>query len=214
MANTPTFEEMMALFQETRNMISEMSKETEQQIKALNLNYELSLKAREEERKALEAERSKDKKEMDKMLKELGSQIGGIGNKFGKFTEGLMGESIRRILRDLGAERVTGRYEIDKSKDLEIDYLGLCNGKVNKVFVVEVKSNLKDEHINQILKIVKKFRELLPEFKDKKVIGLVAAVQYTDEQYEKILKEGLYFINISNEVAKLNIPDNFKPKIY
>lgn len=184
---TPTFEQMMALFQETREQF---------------------------EKNTIEAE--KRQAEIDKQFKELGKQIGGLGNSFGKYTEGLLGPSIRKILtKQLGMDSVSRNVErLKQKKKLEIDYLGIVNGQVNEAILVEVKSNLQDKHIEQLKDLVSRFKTAFPEYKNKTVYGAIAAINYTDDQKEQILNYGFYFMNIIDEVASLDIPKGFKPKSF
>ena len=59
------------------------------------------------ERQKTEAERRKT----DKQLRELGKQIGGIHDKFGKFAEGLMLPSLKRVVRKtFGVNTKAGFY--------------------------------------------------------------------------------------------------------
>lgn len=191
---TPTFEQMMALFQETREQF-------EKNVKEANLR---------------QAEADKRKIEIDKQFKELGKQIGGLGNSFGKYTEGLLGPSIRKILtKQLGMDSVSRNVErLKQKKKLEIDYLGIVNGQVNEAILVEVKSNLQDKHIEQLKDLVSRFKTAFPEYKNKTVYGAIAAINYTDDQKEQILNYGFYFMNIRDEVASLDIPKGFKPKSF
>ncbi len=139
-----------------------------------------------------------------------------MGNAIGKYTEGILGPSIRKILEQkLGAEYVTAnlKRKLNK-KEFEIDFFGSCNGKVNKAFVVEVKTTLQDKHIDQLINTIEMLPQIMPEQKGKKVFGAIAAVSFTEEQKQRILDMGFYFMNITNELAHLDVPKNFKPKEY
>jgi hypothetical protein len=189
---TPTFQEMMALFAETRAMIDKNA-----------------LEARESHREA--KERSA---ETEKMLKKLGKEIGNLGNSFGKYTEGLLGPSIRKILKNqLGMDTVSRNAESLKQKTrYEIDYLGTVNGDTNRAILVEVKSNLQEKHIEQLKLMIEKFPIAFPEHKGKTVYGAIATVNYNEELKEKVLENGFYFMNIKDEVAHLDIPKDFVPQ--
>ena len=155
-------------------------------------------------------------KETDRIIKELGKQIGGLGNSFGRFTEGLLGPSIRKILEEkFSAEYVVARLGKKlNGEQIEIDYFGACNGNINKAFVVEVKTALELRDIIQLKKAIKLLPQIMPEQKGKNVVGLIAAASYTEEQKKKVLENGFYFLKITNEIAKLDVPKNFKPKIF
>lgn len=196
---TLTYEQMMDLFAETRTLIDKNAKEAEKR----------HLEAEKEWEKIREQSKITEKK-----IKDVGKEIGNLGNSFGKYTEGLLGPSIRKILKEkLGMDTVSRSAESLKQKvRYEIDYLGTVNGNSNQAILVEVKSNLQDKHIEQLKKMIDNFRVAFPEHKDKKVFGAIATVNYDEELREKILENGFYFMNIKDEVAHLDIPKNFEPR--
>ena len=190
-------------------------KETDKQLK------EVSQQQKETDRQLKETDRqqkenAQQQKKTDKQLKELGQQIGGLGAKFGSFTEGLALPSMEKILRQrFGMEVVSPSVRVSKDgKHLEIDVLAYTNGELNTAYIVEVKSHAKEESITQLKSILQRFRRFFPEHKDKKLYGILAAVDLSPELREKILQEGLYVARIHDQVFELDIPDNFQPQTY
>ncbi|NCR92180.1 MAG: DUF3782 domain-containing protein [Microcystis aeruginosa G13-10] len=161
-------------------------------------------------------ENAQQQKKTDKQLKELGQQIGGLGAKFGSFTEGLALPSMEKILRQrFGMEVVSPSVRVSKDgKHLEIDVLAYTNGELNTAYIVEVKSHAREESITQLKSILQRFRSFFPEHKDKKLYGILASVDLSNELREKILQEGFYVARIHDQVFELDIPDNFQPRPY
>ena len=161
-------------------------------------------------------ENAQQQKKTDKQLKGLGQQIGGLGAKFGSFTEGLALPSMETILRQrFGMEVVSPSVRVSKEgQHLEIDVLAYSNGQLNTAYIVEVKSHVRQEDITQLKSILQRFRRFFPEHKDKKLYGILAAVDLSQELREKILQEGLYVARIHDQVFELDIPDNFQPRPY
>jgi len=160
------------------------------------------------------AESERSKKEVDKQLKELGKQIGGLSNKFGSFTEGLALPSMTKILREqfdmnIIAPRVWARRN---GKSLELDVLAYSNGKQKAVYVVEVKSHLREEGLEQLLNTLQVFPEFFQEHKDKKLYGILAAVHIPENMKIKILESGIYVATIQDEQFKLQVPKHFKAR--
>ncbi|GAB4033572.1 hypothetical protein [Spirosoma jeollabukense] len=93
--------------------------------------------------------------------------IGDLGNKFGSFTEGMAFPSMEKVLRErFGMTTVTTRYKTRRGSDtIEIDVLGIANGDINTVVVVEVKSHLKHRDIDQMLRILNRFTDFFPSKK-------------------------------------------------
>jgi hypothetical protein len=190
-------------------------KETDKQLKEVSQQQketELLLKEVSQQQK----ENAQQQKETDKQLKELGKQIGGLGAKFGSFTEGLALPSMETILgQQFGMEVISPSVRVSKEgQHLEIDVLAYSNGELNTAYIVEVKSHARQEDITQLKSILQRFRRFFPEHKDKKLYGILAAVDLSPELREKILQEGLYVARIHDQVFELDIPDNFQPQTY
>ncbi|MBD2623084.1 DUF3782 domain-containing protein [Microcystis flos-aquae FACHB-1344] len=197
-------------------------KETDKQLKETDLllkevsqqQKENAQQLKETDRQLKETDRQQQK--TDKQLKELGKQIGGLGAKFGSFTEGLALPSMETILRQrFGMEVVSPSVRVSKKgQHLEIDVLAYTNGQLNTAYIVEVKSHAKEESITQLKSILQRFRSFFSEHKDKKLYGILAAVDLSPGLREKILQEGFYVARIHDQVFELDIPDNFQPQIY
>ena len=155
-------------------------------------------------------------KKTDMQLKELGKQIGGLGRKFGSFTEGLALPSMQRILQEqFKMEIISPSVRIHKEgKDIEIDVLAYANSDINEVYVVEVKSHLREEGITQLQDIMTNFRRFFPAHKDKKVFGIIAAVDMATALKERILSLGFYTAKIKEDIFSLDVPGDFKAKAY
>jgi hypothetical protein len=175
---------------------------------------ELTAAQKETDKQLKETDRQQQK--TDKQLKELGKQIGGLGAKFGSFTEGLALPSMETILRQrFGMEVISPSVRVSKDgQHLEIDVLAYTNGELNTAYIVEVKSHARQEDITQLKSILQRFRRFFSEHKDKKLYGILAAVDLSPGLREKILQEGLYVARIHDQVFELDIPDNFQPRLY
>src|SRR6185295_3453912 len=115
-------------------------------------------------------------RETARQLRELGRQIGGLGDKFGSFTEGLALPSMRKILTqrfnmDVIAPRVRSRRN---GHSLEVDVLAWSHAPDGDAYVVEVKSNLREEALGQMRKILRELREFFPEHRNRKLQGILA----------------------------------------
>jgi hypothetical protein len=197
-------------------------KETDKQLKETDLLLkEVSQQQKENAQQLKETDRqqkenAQQQKKTDKQLKELGQQIGGLGAKFGSFTEGLALPSMEKILRQrFGMEVISPSVRVSKDgKHLEIDVLAYTNGELNTAYIVEVKSHAREESITQLKSILQRFRSFFTEHKDKKLYGILASVDLSNELREKILQEGFYVARIHDQVFELDIPDNFQPRPY
>ncbi|MCA2642818.1 MULTISPECIES: DUF3782 domain-containing protein [unclassified Microcystis] len=213
-----TSEDVWRLLAELATAQAELTaaqKETDKQLKETDLLLkEVSQQQKENAQQIKETDRQQQK--TDKQLKELGKQIGGLGAKFGSFTEGLALPSMETILRQrFGMEVISPSVRVSKDgQHLEIDVLAYTNGELNTAYIVEVKSHARQEDITQLKSILPRFRRFFSEHKDKKLYGILAAVDLSPGLREKILQEGLYVARIHDQVFELDIPDNFQPRLY
>jgi len=155
-------------------------------------------------------------KKTDKQLKELGKQIGGLGEKFGSFTEGLALPSMTKILREkFKMEVVSPSVRVSKNGiDAEIDVLAYANSAINEAYVVEVKSHLREEAITQLKTLMGNFRALFPEHNDKKLYGIIAAVDMSEMLKKRVLEAGFYVARIQDETFSLESPSEFQAKCF
>ena len=184
-------------------------KETDRQLKETDKRLSKQISATDKQLKETD-------KQLSKQMKELGKQIGGLGRKFGSFTEGLALPSMQKILQEkFNMEIISPSVRIHKEgRDMEIDVLAYTNSDVNEVYVVEVKSHLREEGIFQLQKIMDSFRRFFPEHNNKKLYGILAAVDMTTELKEKILSLGFYTARIKEDIFSLDVPADFTAKSY
>ncbi|MEY4768620.1 MAG: hypothetical protein RL637_1259 [Pseudomonadota bacterium] len=156
------------------------------------------------------------RKENDKAMKELRQQIGGIANKFGSFTEGLALPSMTKILREkFKMEVISPSVRVSKNGiDAEIDVLAYSNSMINEAYIVEVKSHLREEAITQLNTLMGNFRALFPEHNDKKLFGIIAAVDRSEMLKNKVLEAGFYVARIQDETFSLESPSGFQAKCF
>ncbi|GAB3886292.1 DUF3782 domain-containing protein [Spirosoma agri] len=156
---------------------------------------------------------AKSQQETDRITRQNAKMLGDLGNKFGSFTEGMAFPSMEKVLRkQFGLTTITTNYKTEYGPDtLEVDVLGIANGQINTVVLVEVKSHLKERDIEQLLKNLDRFRRFHPEYAGKKLYGILASVQGTREVKQKAMDAGLFVASIHDEVFELKTPAYFVP---
>ena len=154
--------------------------------------------------------------ETDRRLREVGRQLGGLGEKFGSFTEGMAFPAMTKILQQrFGMTTVAPRVISRRNgRTMELDVLAYSNSRTNEAYVVEVKSHLREEGLEQLRRILREFREFFPEHAGKKVYGILAAVDIPGEVARRVLQEGIYLARIHDDQFELQVPDGFEPRAY
>jgi len=191
---TASWEELTQVLRE----LAEAQKETDRQLKE---------QAREADRR---------QKEADQETRELKKQLGGLGEKFGSFTEGLALPSMTKILyRDFNMSYVAPRLRArENGHSMELDVLAWSKELDGDAVVVEVKSHLREDGLEQMRKILRRFREFFPEHAHRKVYGILAAVDVPEDLSEKILEEGIYLARIHDGQFELRVPEGFQARAF
>ncbi|MFH0925356.1 MAG: DUF3782 domain-containing protein [bacterium] len=215
------FQEIWALFKETDLKIKETDLSLKETDRILTEKFKetdriLTEKFTETDRmleeKFTETDRGfkETKKEIDKAIKLVSDLTG----KWGRFVEGLIVPAARRLFRERGIE-VSRVYQRAKSRkdgeEMEIDVLAV-DGEY--VVLIEAKSTLKVEHVNEHIEKLGMFKEFFPEYKDKKAIGAVGGIVIEEGSDKYAYKKGLFVIVESGENVKLLNDEKFKPMIW
>ena len=222
-----TYEEVLSLLRETHQLIKEQSreadrrfKETDRQFKETDRQFkENALESKETDRRLKELEHivREQSRQIDKQtyqIEKQGQQIGGIGDKFGYFTEGMALPSMERILMErFKMTFIMPRVRIRKNgKTIEIDVLAYANDDVDLAVVVEVKSRVKNDAIEQLRKMMTQFREFYPEHRDKGLVGILAGVDWDRGIAEKAREVGFSTAAIRDEIFELTTPEGFEAR--
>ena len=207
--------------QETDIRLKELGEQTDRQLKEtgtrLNeLGEQADKRLQQTETRLNELGEQADKRlqETHQQLNELGKQIGGLGNKFGGFTEGLALPSMRRILEeDFGMDTISPRLRRRINGEvLEVDVLGYTNSQINTAYVVEVKSRLNAQAIQQMLHTLKEFSHFFPEHRDKILYGILAFVDFREDFLTQAEQSGLYLAHIHDDLFELKSSPDFQPR--
>jgi hypothetical protein len=163
----------------------------------------------------LQRENERERKKTDRQLKELGKQIGGLGDKFGSFTEGLALPSMTRILhKRFGMKVVAPRIRARQNgHSMEVDVLAYSDDR-DEVFLVEVKSHLREDALDQMRKMLREFHEFFPGHEGKKLYGILAAVDAPEDVRKKVLDEGIYLARVHDGHFELQVPEDFQPRAF
>ena len=152
--------------------------------------------------------------EVDKQIKQTQKQLGELGNKWGTFAEGMAIESIKKILKDEFNIPVISR-NVEKrmnGESIEMDAFGYENSTVNTAVIVEIKSHLREDAVEQIERIMEDFPRFFPDYADKKLYGIIACVYAPDNIKNTLRKKGIYLAVLHDEVFELCDFKNFTPK--
>ncbi len=212
-----TFEKMLMLFRETRNAMEQSTKqfqETREMMRETSRETALRFKDLENLHKKNDEEHQAAKKELErieriqqKKYKQLESMFTG---QWGKLVESLVEGKLVYILkqRNIDVKETYTRIE-SPEKDMELDIIA-ANGK--DVVVVEVKTTLKIQLVDEFLEKLERFRELFPRFAEENIFGAVAFLRDEASAAKYAQKKGLFIIKATGDSASIVNRENFIPK--
>ena len=152
--------------------------------------------------------------EVDKQIKQTQKQLDKLGNKWGTFNEGIAIASIKKILFE--KFNISAIFECFSKRmngeSIEMDIFGYENSTVNTAVIVEIKSHLREDAIEQIERIMEDFPRFFPDHADKKLYGIIACVHAPDNIKNLLRKKGIYLAVLHDEVFELHDFKNFTPK--
>ena len=154
------------------------------------------------------------RKEVDKQIKQTQKQLGELGNKWGTFTEGMAIASIKKILFEKFNIPVITRNVQKRmnGESIEMDAFGYENSTINTAVIVEIKSHLREEAVEQIERIMEDFPKFFPDHADKKLYGIIACVHAPDSIKNLLRKKGIYLAVLHDDIFELHDFKNFTPK--
>ncbi len=203
---TPNLEEIWKLFHETSRRFQETDRRFQ----------ETDRKFQETDRRFQETD--KKFQETDQMIDRLGhkwdKQWGRFGNRLGEFVASMVAPAAVRLFQERNIEVHQLYRELEGERDgirLEAD-LVVANDQ--DIVVIEVKSKLSVEDVNDHLTRLEKFRLIFHRFADARLMGAVAAMVIPEEVGKYAYRQGLFVIGQTGEVVKILNDTQFVPRIW
>ena len=167
-----------------------------------------------ESQKEIADEIKKNSREIKAVNDATNKSIGRLTNRLGEFVEEAVRPSAVRLFRERGIDIHEVQQNVTAKRDgeaLEIDLLVVNN---NDVVVIECKSNLSIDDVNEHLERLEKVKRLLPDHKDKRVSGAVAGMVIPANVATYAIRKGLYVIGQNGEHLELRNDMSFAAKVW
>jgi hypothetical protein len=197
--DSPTFEKVWKLFQESREQAQEMDRRFREELQ------EMSRIAQEEDRKLREKIAA-----TDRQMKETDKKVGELTNRFGSVVEHMIVPNLLIKFKALGFtfEVASRNVKIADEKNnifAEVDVF-LENG--DKAMIVEIKSSPSVEDLADHIERIEKLRRRADIRGDtRKYLGAVAGVVVSDSVKNNALGKGLYVIVPSGDTFTIIKPE-------
>jgi hypothetical protein len=154
------------------------------------------------------------KDESRQVNREMNMQWGAMAKKMGTMTEDLAAPGIPRIVREeFGVELesfgIRQKRRLPDGRTKEYDAVGAAGGLV---FVNSTKSTLEALYVNDFIEDILVFRDFFPEYRDKKLIGILATLRVEENVLRHAEKQGFLVLAVGDQLLEVKNTKGFKPK--
>jgi len=179
--------------------------------KAYNLitQNQISFEAFQQEMREFKAEMKDFKDESQRQIKEMNKKWGELSNKMGTLVEDIIFPGLPRVIKDTyGLETVDLSIRRKKTlpggRNREFDAIAVAG---EYVFVNSTKGTMRKNYIDDFIVEMGEFREFFPEYKEHKLVGLLASL-YVDPGLTAYGERcGFYVLGLGDSpIAVLNAP--------
>ncbi len=167
-------------------------------------------------------ETDKQMKETDKLLSEKFKETDKKINKltalftsqWGKLVESLVEGDLIKLLKEKNIrvertlQRVKGNH---KGQNFEYDIIAV-NG--NEIVIVEVKTTLRPQDVNEFHEKLWKAKKYMPEYNDKVIYGGMAFITADGSSGRMAEKQGFFVIKATGSSSAIVNETDFKPKAF
>lgn len=156
---------------------------------------------------------AKSQKETDRQIQQVNKQLGEIGNKWGTFAEGMAIASIEKILlKDFKIPFLTQNAKKHlNGETIEMDAFAYENSLINTAVIVEIKSHLREDAIEQLETTMANFPKFFPDHADKKLYGMIACIHAPTNLKNVLKKKGIYLAVLHDDIFELHDFQDFTP---
>jgi hypothetical protein len=168
--------------------------------------------AAEADRRAAEADRRLAK--LEKTVANTSRAVDSLTTRWGRFVEELVEPAVISLFRGKGID-VKETYSRARVKRqgiaMEIDILAVDE---TEVVLVECKSRLSKDDVNDFLEKLSRFKQAFPHYKNYQAYGAVAGIEIDEGVDRYAYKQGLFVIKPSGETVEIINDSGFEPKLW
>ena len=201
----PSFADVWRMFQETDRQM----KETDRQLKE---------RAAETDRKFQETKQLLEERslETDKAIKKGSDNTDKLGNRQGDFVEEMVKPGVVRLFqaRGLKVHRTMQNLICRDDGGQHLAEVDLLVVDTDTAIVVECKSFLGIDDINDHLERMAKFKTYWPEYAAYKLLGAVAAMVLPDGVGRYAYRKGLFVLAQTGAIVEIRNDERFEPKVW
>ncbi|MBD2175900.1 DUF3782 domain-containing protein [Pseudanabaena sp. FACHB-1998] len=202
-----TIEDIYAIFSRSRE-------EFQEELRISRLEYdrraaEADKRSAEADKRAAELDKSLDK--LRKSVAETTRAVNGLTSRWGRFVEELVEPAVVRLFQDRGIDVKEKHPRVSVKRQnvaMEIDILVV---DTTDVVLVECKSRLSKDDVDEFLEKLEKFKLAFPAYKNYQAYGAVAGIEINEGVDRYAYQKGLFVIRPSGDTVEIVNDQKFKP---
>ena len=182
-------------------------------------NEEFTQSQREYDRRSAEADRQTEElkrslAKLEKTVERTTKAVDSLITRWGRFVEELVEPAVIKLFREKGID-VKETYSRARVKrngiGMEIDILAVDE---TDVVLVECKSRLSKDDVNDFLHKLEHFKEAFPHYSNFNAYGAVAGIEIDEGVDRYAYKQGLFVIKPSGDTVAIINDDKFQAKFW
>lgn len=155
-------------------------------------------------------------KETDRLLKDLSRKLGDLGDRLGDFVEAMVEPALVELFKARAIKvHHTMRNLLSRDDEgrvvAEVDLLVI---NTDTAIVVECKSNLSVDDVNEHLQRIAAFKSHWPHYADYRVLGAVAGMVVPHQVGRYAYRKGLFVLAQSGGTVTIRNDANFIPQAW
>lgn len=178
--------------------------------------FERGLESFKNEMRLFKDEMRESYKNQEKQIRQMNKQWGELANKLGTLVEDLVIPGLPHIVSQkfsVKIERAMPRLKQKANNGgmKEFDLIALSK---EYVFLNSTKSTLKSQNVDEFVEEISLFWELFPEYRNKKLIGILASLYIDESVMIYAERNGFLVLGVEMEIMEIKNRPDFEPKIW
>jgi hypothetical protein len=149
----------------------------------------------EMELQSLAKEMKEYKQEVNKQIKEMNKKWGELSNKMGTIVEDIISPAAKPVLEKYfkcNIEKKLVNVEVNEENiHTEFDVIAVSNS-CKTAFLIEVKTTFRGKFIEDVFEKIEKFKKAFPEYKDYKIVPILASLSMDENTVNILTKNKIY----------------------
>ncbi len=213
------FQETTLKFQETDRKFQETTlkfQETDRKFQETDRKFQETDRKFQETERLLKQQSQDTDRRMAKLSEEVNQKIGRLGGRLGDFVEELIKPAVVRLFQERGIEvhAVSRNVEANNPTLKLAMQIDLLVTNTDTCVLIEVKSNLSIDDVNEHVERMSKFKRLFQAYAGNKVYGAVAGMVVPENVAKYAYRKGFFVIAHKGDSVKFLNDDKFRPMVW